>query len=742
MSSYRYKAFISYSHKDSKWAHWLHKELERFHVHKHLIGQETPAGKVPDKLLPVFLDREELASATDLGTLLTECLENSWCQIVICSPTAAKSRWVNEEILTFKRLGKAHRIFSLIVDGEPYASDSNQPDQECFPPALRFHLDEHGQLSDRPAEPIAADARPGKDGKRNALYKIVAGMLGVGFDTLKQRELQRRQKRMALITAGTTLGMVLAIGLAVDAMIARNEAQQQRNRAEIEAQTANRTANFMVSLFSVSDPSEARGNTITAREILDNGAHRIEDELSDEPQIQATLMNTIGQVYTALGLYQRAADLLESALKVRQALRAEDKISAAELSDSMDALARIYTELASYEEAEALFKRAMMLLELQGKPTSKLAADIKAGLAELYFRMGRYTDAEPLLQQVLTLRRLNHGEQSLEAAQATQQLGLNLLDQGELEKAESYLRDAMAQMQTVLGNEPHPALAENYNNLAYVLHSMGRFEEARTQYERALEMHRVLLGEDHPDVATAHINLAMLYQDSGRYDQAKEMFEASIKILHRVYGEAHPKIAKAMNNLAYLLYDQNDAEGALRIMEKVVEMARATLGDQHADLARYLSTEGRWLAESGRHEEAVAIHRRALAMKIHMLGEDHPNVAISEFDLAESLLGIGQNQEALSLAQHAVKALIEAHGEEHWYVAIAKLTLARALMAQNALQEAEPMLLKSYAQLEADEYIPPAYLRRALQRLVELYTLKNASAERDKFKLLLANMGA
>lgn len=742
MSSYRYKAFISYSHKDSRWAHWLHKELERFHIHKHLVGQETAAGKVPASLLPVFLDRVELASATDLGALLTDCLQNSWCQIVICSPAAAKSRWVNEEILTFKRLGKGHRIFSLIVDGEPYATDSNQPEQECFPPALRFQLDEHGQLSKTPAEPIAADARPGKDKKRNALYKIVAGMLGVGFDTLKQRELQRRQRKMALISIATTVGMLCAMALALDAMVARDEAQSQRNRAEIEAQTANRTASFMISLFSVADPSEARGNTITAREILDNGAHRIEQELQSEPAIQANLMNTIGQVYTSLGLYQRAADLLESALKVRQSLRAEDKITAAELSESMDALARIYTELASYEQAEALFERALVLLELQDQPNSSLAADIQAGKAELYFRMGRYADAEPLLQQVLVLRRFHHGEPSLEAAQATQQIGLNWMDQGQLEKAETYLRDALEQMQLVLGNQPHPALAENINNLAYVSHSLGKFEQARIQYEQALDMHRVLLGDDHPDVATAHINLAMLYQDAGRYEEARSMFETSIKILHRAYGDAHPKIAKAMNNLAYLLYDQKDAAGALQLMEQVVSMAQATLGEQHADLARYLSTEGRWLAEAGRHQEAVVIHRRALQMKVSLLGENHPNVAISEFDLAESLLGLGENQEALSLAQHAVNALVEAHGETHWYVAIAKLTLARALMAQNALAEAEPLLLDSYAQLAAEAYVPVLYVHRALQRLVELYTLKNVPTQRDKFKAMLAKAGA
>ncbi|GAB3025504.1 tetratricopeptide repeat protein [Bowmanella dokdonensis] len=738
MSSYRYKAFISYSHKDAKWAYWLHRQLEGYKIHRHLVGQDTPAGKIPDKLVPVFLDRAELASATDLGTLLSESLSHSWCQIVICSTTSAKSHWVNEEILTFKRLGRSHRIFSLIVDGEPYASQMGQPDQECFPPALRFQLDESGELSDHPAEPIAADARPGKDGRKNALFKIIAGMLGVGFDALKQRELQRRQRHMMLVTAAASFGMLVTTGLAVNAILARDEAETQRIRAETEAETANRTANFMVSLFSVSDPGEARGNSITAREILDNGAQRIEQDLTDQPQIQTTLMNTIGQVYTALGLYRRASDLLEKSLAIRQRLRTDELITEAELVDSMTGLARIYTELASHEEAEALFNRANILLELEGDPRSKLAIEVKAGLAELYFRMGRYEEAEPLLRQVLALSQKQFGAQSLEAAQATQQLGLNQMDQGEYAQAEFFLRESLTTMERVLGSDPHPARAENINNLAYLMHSMGNFTEAESKYLQAMSMHKILLGEAHPDVAAAHVNLAMLYQDFGRYEQARAMYEQSISILQQAYGSKHPKIAKVMNNLAYLLYDQGQVVAALALMDEVVSMARDTLGDKHADLARYLSTEGRWLAEQGQYERAVALHRHALSMKEAQLGADHPNVAISEFDLADSLMGMGEYEEALLLAERSVSTLSEAKGAEHWHVAIAKLVLAKAFVSLDRLGDAEPVLLESYSLLAGEEYIPPAYLRKALQQLVEFYTIKDSPPDRDKYQALLA----
>ena len=101
MSEYKYKAFISYSHDDDRWANWLHRSLESYRPPKHLVGQVTDHGPIPRLLAPVFRDRDELSTATDLGKVLNESLEQSACQIIICSPAAARSRWVNEEILAF-----------------------------------------------------------------------------------------------------------------------------------------------------------------------------------------------------------------------------------------------------------------------------------------------------------------------------------------------------------------------------------------------------------------------------------------------------------------------------------------------------------------------------------------------------------------------------------------------------------------------------------------------------------------
>jgi tetratricopeptide (TPR) repeat protein len=453
---FKYKAFISYSHSDEKWAAWLHKALETYRVPKHIVGADTPFGPVPERIAPIFRDREELSSATSLGDVLTEALDDSACQIVICSPRAAQSRWTNEEILTYKKLGRSDRIFCLIIDGEPGASeDPTTVDLECFPPAVRYEIGTDGELTDQRSEPIAADARKGKDNKHNAKLKLIAGMLGVGFDELRQRELQRKQRRMATLTVAAAVGMAITSGLAVTAYLARNEAEDQRNRAQIEAETAWQTTQFMVGLFEVSDPSEALGNTITAREILDKGAERIEGELTDQPEIQATLMDTMGTVYKSLGLYDPAVSLVSQALNKRTELFGRRH---ADVVSSLNHLGEVQTLQADYENAERNLREALEVRrELFGDANAEVA-DTVSDLAYVLTLRGEYAAAEPLIRESLDIRRSLYGDSHEDVAESIEALGLNIYDQGELERAISVLQEAVA-MRRELHGDRHPDLA-------------------------------------------------------------------------------------------------------------------------------------------------------------------------------------------------------------------------------------------------------------------------------------------
>ena len=194
-SGKKYRAFISYSHEDDDWGKWLHRSIESYRVPRYLVGRETKEGVIPRRLIPVFRDRDELASSSDLGNTLRRALEDAEWLLVICSPRSATSEWVCEEIRSFIRSGRENRILALIAYGEPNNLD---PAKECFPEPLR-------QTAKENKEPLAADARHDGDGKTNARLKLIACMLGVGFDELRQREGRRRKQRVL-----TTLAILIS----------------------------------------------------------------------------------------------------------------------------------------------------------------------------------------------------------------------------------------------------------------------------------------------------------------------------------------------------------------------------------------------------------------------------------------------------------------------------------------------------------------------------------------------------
>ena len=246
---YRYWAFISYSHRDKKWGDWLHKAMEEYTVSDDIAAAYAGERQLPKRIFPVFRDRDELPTSHDLGENIKQGLTDSEYLIVICSPNAVGSMWVNEEIKTFKALGRENKVLCLIVDGEPNASSKSNVSQkapwrdkflhkvgllsfdDCFPESVRFKVNRNKEITLEHTEPIAADARPGQGGKLMALVKLAAGVLQIDFDKLWKRELRRnRRNQIGSILTMAALSMVFA-GLAW-------EAAKQRDHAEYQAKTA------------------------------------------------------------------------------------------------------------------------------------------------------------------------------------------------------------------------------------------------------------------------------------------------------------------------------------------------------------------------------------------------------------------------------------------------------------------------------------------------------------------------
>jgi hypothetical protein len=225
---FRYAGFISYSQKDKRWARRIHRALETYRLPTG-IAADLPNLK---RLGRFFRDDDELAGAPSLGEALESALDGSAALLVVCSPNAARSKWVDAEIERFKARGPSARVLAVIVDGQP---DHPNPDVMCFAPSMLRKVGADGKLTDEPDEPLAPDVR--KEPFNRLITRLVAGLTGLEFDTLWQRE-QRRIRRRKLIVG--TVGLVALAGIAVGAAVylqaeqARELAEQERQQAEVE----------------------------------------------------------------------------------------------------------------------------------------------------------------------------------------------------------------------------------------------------------------------------------------------------------------------------------------------------------------------------------------------------------------------------------------------------------------------------------------------------------------------------
>jgi len=346
VSKLHFKAFISYSHQDESWARWLQKALESYRVPKRLVGTQGLFGGIPQRLSPVFRDREDLSSASDLTSKIRGELEASETLIVICSPSAAQSRWVNEEIRYFKSLGRGERILALIVDGDP---QSSQPGEACFPPALTEQ--EAGQRH----EPLAADARKYADGKGGSKLKLVAGILGIRLDELRRRDMQRRRKNWLVATSLAALVLVLVAVLTISAVSSRKEAQLQRVGTE-------ELLSYMLGNLKRLDP-------IVGLEVIDKNNRQVMDYLQnlgfqqmDDKQLMATALKWREQ---GRALHRRGE--LDAAMEPFQKSRAafielyqregKNKQALFELGQAEFWVGYVYMDKGELDDAEASFSR-------------------------------------------------------------------------------------------------------------------------------------------------------------------------------------------------------------------------------------------------------------------------------------------------------------------------------------------------------------------------------------------------
>lgn len=453
------------------------------------------------------------------------------------------------------------------------------------------------------------------------------------------RDKPRRRRRRLLHAALIAFLVLTSLALGFQAhRIGREAARanQEAARANREVELSRQVSDFMVGLFELSDPDgrsageRAAAANATAREILDGGAERIAVELADQPLIRARLMDTIGEVYRKLGLFDQALPLVQESLETRGALLGDDH---ADVAESQAHLAYLYWQLGRFEESEPLYERSIAIREKVLGPEHPDLAESLNGLGIVFWNQGRYDDAEPLYLRSLAIRERALGEEHQDFATSLDNLAILYKDQLRFEEAEPLYLRSLAIRERTLGPDHH-RVATSLNNLGVLYLDQERFDEARPVYQRAIAIWEARLGLEHPAVGVGLINLANI-REPGSFEGPRQLYDRALGILEGAVGPEHPYVGYGLEGLGTLLSENGRFAEAEPVLRRSVSILENSLGPEHVDVGRGLKELARVLAARGESVPAQAARERSRKILTDALGPDHPEVT-GELDAASA----------------------------------------------------------------------------------------------------------
>ncbi|HYM36250.1 MAG TPA: serine/threonine-protein kinase, partial [Steroidobacteraceae bacterium] len=499
-----------------------------------------------------------------------------------------------------------------------------------------------------------------------------------------------RNKIAVAAVAVTTVALVAGLAVATIGLVRARAAEQQ---ARTDAETARQVSTFLIDLFKVSDPGEARGNSVTVRAILDKAAARLKNELTAEPTVRASMLATIAQVYGQLGLYSEALPLAQTALDVRRKIAPQKT----EFADSLDQVGYLYTLQSRPAEAEALHARALQIREKAKQPDNAAISLTLQRIAE-----ARYTESktDAALQEFLEARRL-------------------------LDTVPKASPEQRAELLTAIG---------------IIFDEKGQYNDAISSYREALSLYRRALGDDHPNVALTLSDLAIALKDTGQFAEAERTYLEALNSHRKTLGPNSPMVANTLNNLAVMYLDIGRYEDALKSAQNATEIWRVTLGGEHRQTIT--SRLNAALAHIQLEHYVIAERelREILTMGRRTLGPNHLVVAATLNALADVLNRQKRFREAESIATEGRNAIGNNFGTAHWRYAAYNGTLGAAMTGQGRYAEAESILLNSYAQLCKTRGQSNRTTLLSLQHVIDLYDAwgKPRQAAEYRAKLLAA----
>jgi tetratricopeptide (TPR) repeat protein len=513
-------------------------------------------------------------------------------------------------------------------------------------------------------------------------YPVFARTGGLGY---RARKFVLRHK---LMVGGLALFAISLTGFSIEMAVLTRRANREQLKAE-------RAAIFLANMFRAATPQEARGRTITARELLDRGTQRVDQELAGEPEVRASLLYSIADAYSRLGLYDKARGLAERSYNIRrQILGPRDLLTA----ESLFLFANTTRLKGDYAQAEPLFTEALRSQRAKLGEESSTVAVTLSFLGECLFLEGKDQEAEAKLRQALAIFR----RAGATAGSMTRDYLARLLERkGDYLEAAQLLREAVDIDRSTQGADS-PAYTMSLHNYAGALLRLGDLYSAEAKLDESLAIERRVLGNGHPDLGYPLNLLGGVALEEGDWRKAEPLLRESFAIWSKL-APNNILVVSAFNSQGRLLQAEGKYPEARRYFQRALDTAQGQSGSAYA-VARVLYNFALLEFDNGDYRTAEEKAARSLSMARSMHGgETAPDTAITMMTLAEARLLEGDAAGAEPILRQAFDILREKLPSGYPPVMTAEIRLGEALTAEGKATVAEPLLREALA----SAYAPP-----------------------------------
>ena len=596
-----------------------------------LIG--TPGFMSPEQLDPTVVDIDTRTDVYSLGVILYVLLTGT----LPFDEDQQRKRPLDEILRQLRQEDPPSPSAKMNAEKET-ATDSaakRSTDQRQLVSALRGDLDwitmkalekDRARRYGTPTE-LAADVQRYLENQ-----PVTARRASAGYRLKKY--VQRHRLGVAVAFSAAALLVFFAIMQTV-----------QLRRTTRERDRANRIAEFMKDMFKVSDPSESRGNSITAREILDKASGNIDKSLAQDPEVRTQLMDLMGTVYQRLGLYSRAQPLLERAVDIqKQVLGPEKRETLASLSD----LGWTLDHEGKFTEAEKLERQALNSERRVLGPENRETLITMDNLGWTLLAEGRAAEAEKVDREAIAIERRVFGPADSLTISAMSNLGVTLSHQGKYPEAEQVQREVLELYTRALGPEA-PDTLQAMDNLATTLYGEHHDPEAEKLQRQTLEIERRVLGPDHPFTAATLDNLALTLLREGHYADAEQFQKQALETERRVLGPEHPDTLLTMRNIAVTLSVSGHLDEGEELMRETLALQQRVLGPGHPETLKTMTYFPMLYNQQHRYADTEKAQRELLQLEQRYLGPENPSTLSTMEGLALTFLNEKKDAEAEKL---------------------------------------------------------------------------------------------